>query len=95
MSAGFRRTANRFPRALVVAAAIAAASLPLAGQATRKLTTFKDLFGFDIGDDYQMANVLRSWREHWKKLATESDRVKLVEIGHERRGTADQYMAII
>jgi len=57
------------------------------------LTTPKEAFGFDIGDDYQLANYtqLSAW---WKKLASESDRMKLVEIGKTEEGRP-QYMAIL
>src|SRR3984957_16965720 len=57
------------------------------------LTTPKDALGFNVGDDYQMAayTQLESW---WKKLAVESNRMKLVDIGLTAEGR-HQYMAII
>src|SRR5581483_6907477 len=62
-------------------------------QTSRHITTPKEALGFDIGDDYQLANYtkLSAW---WRKLATESDRMKLVEIGKTEEGRP-QYMAII
>jgi hypothetical protein len=57
------------------------------------LTTPKEALGFNVGDDYQMASYaqLESW---WKKLATESNRMKLVDIGLTAEGR-HQLMAII
>src|SRR5271166_1534137 len=74
--------------ALLVFFAIAAPA-----QNGRHLTTPKEALGFDIGDDYQLANYtqLTAW---WKKLASESDRMKLVEIGKTEEGRP-QYMAIL
>ena len=62
-------------------------------QTGHKITTPKEALGFDIGDDYYLANYtqLSAW---WQKLATESDRMKLVEIGKTEEGRP-QYMAII
>ena len=65
----------------------------LAGQTTPKMTTPQEALGFNLGDDYQVANYsqLEAW---WKKLAAESDRMKLVDIGPTAEGRR-QYMAII
>ncbi len=62
-------------------------------QTTQHLTTPQEALGFQIGDDYQLANYtqLTAW---WKKLASESDRMKLVEIGQTEEGRP-QYMAIL
>ncbi len=58
-----------------------------------RLTTPKEALGFNIGDDYQMASYaqLESW---WKKLAMESNRMKLVDMGLTAEGR-HQYMAIV
>jgi hypothetical protein len=60
---------------------------------TRKLTTPKEALGFEVGADYQLANYaqLSAW---WKKLAAESDRMKLVDMGPTEEGRP-QYMAVI
>src|SRR5450755_3568274 len=81
---------------LVVAGALCA--WPVAAQSTpkvavAKVTAPKDLFGFNIGDDYQMATYSQL-EAHWKKLAAESDRMKLVSIGKTEEGR-DQWMAIV
>jgi hypothetical protein len=60
---------------------------------TPHLTAPKEALGFHVGDDYQMASYaqLESW---WKKLAAESDRIKLADIGLTAEGR-HQFMAII
>ncbi|WP_129717074.1 M14 metallopeptidase family protein [Pedobacter sp. SYP-B3415] len=50
-------------------------------------------FGFDIGDDYQLANYTQT-EAYFKKLAATSNRVKLVSIGKTEEGR-EQYMLII
>ena len=75
---------------LILAIAAAAA---LAAQKTPKITTPKQALGFNIGDDYQMASYTQL-EAYWKKLASESDRMKLVDIGKTGYGRP-QYMAII
>jgi hypothetical protein len=65
----------------------------LAAQKTPKITTPKEALGFNIGDDYMMANYTQL-EVYWKKLATESDRMNLVDIGKTAEGRP-QYMAII
>src|SRR4051812_39351328 len=62
-------------------------------QTAPKLTGPKEALGFNVGDDYQVANYtqLTAW---WKKLASESDRMKLVDIGPTAEGRR-QYMAIV
>ncbi len=64
-----------------------------ASEAARKITTPKEALGFEVGDDYYLATYtqLSAW---WKKLASESDRMKLVDIGPTEEGRP-QYMAII
>ncbi len=66
---------------------------PMLAAPAKTITTPKQQFGHDIGDDYFLANYTQL-TEYWKKLATESDRMKLVSIGKTAEGR-DQYMAII
>ncbi len=61
--------------------------------AAPKITTPKEAFGFNVGDDYQMVTYTQA-EAFWKKLATESDRVKLQSIGKTAEGR-DQWMLII
>ncbi len=74
---------------LVALTVIAFTASPQSSQ----LTTPHEALGFNVGDDYQMATYvqLESW---WKKLAAESNRMKLVDIGLTAEGR-HQYMAII
>ncbi len=75
--------------AAVVCLLLAAA----AAAAAQTITTPKQHFGFDIGDDYQLATYTQLV-EYWKKLDKESDRMKVVEIGKTAEGRP-QLMAII
>ena len=80
-------------RPMHVAALVLLAGLSAGAQTAPKVTTPKEALGFNLGDDYQVANYtqLEAW---WKKLAGESDRIKLVDIGPTAEGRR-QYMAIL
>src|SRR5690349_11084520 len=78
-------------RVLLFAAALSAGSL--FAQTAPKVTTPKDALGFNIGDDYSVASYAQL-ETYWKKLAAESDRMKLVDIGLTAEGR-HQYMAVI
>jgi hypothetical protein len=69
--------------------------LALSGQVAiaQNIPTPKEHFGFQIGDDYQLANFTQT-EAYFKKLAATSDRVKLTEIGKTEEGRP-QYMLII
>ncbi len=58
-----------------------------------KITTPKQFFGFNIGDDYKLVNYTQ-FEAYMKKLAGESDRMKLVEIGKTEEGRP-QYTVIV
>lgn len=58
-----------------------------------KLSSPKDHFGFNIGDDYQLANYTQ-YEAYIKKLDQESDRMKLIEIGKSAEGRT-MYVGII
>ena len=60
--------------------------------AAQTIPSPKDHFGFNIGDDYQLANYTQT-SAYFKKLAA-SDRVELVDIGQTEEGRP-QYMLII
>lgn len=53
----------------------------------------RTVFGFDIGDDYQLANYTQL-QAYWTLLASKSDRIKLTSIGKTAEGR-DQLMAIV
>src|SRR5258708_10031445 len=63
------------------------------GAAPRKITTPKEAIGFNMGDDYMLANYDQI-SAYLKKLANESDRMKLVDIGPTSEGRR-QYMVIV
>jgi drug/metabolite transporter (DMT)-like permease len=65
----------------------------LPAESARHITTPKEALGFNIGDDYQIANYTQL-EAYWKKLASESDRMRLADIGPTAEGRR-QYMAII
>jgi len=73
--------------------ALFAAALGLSAQTARHITTPKEEFGFNIGDDYRLVNYSQL-EAYWKKLASESDRMKLTDIGMTAEGR-HQWMAII
>lgn len=73
---------------LVLLAAIVGATA-----AQSRITTPKEQFGFNLGDDYQLANY-RQLVEYWKKLDQQSDRMSLVDIGKTAEGRT-MLMAII
>lgn len=50
-----------------------------------KVTTPREFLGFDAGDDYMLANYTQL-KAYWEKVAQESPRMKLVEIGRTAEG---------
>jgi len=62
-------------------------------QAQIKLTTPKEQFGFNIGDDYVLVNYTQ-YVDYLKKLDRESDRLTVEEIGKSSEGRP-MYLAII
>jgi Zinc carboxypeptidase len=68
-------------------------AMQAAGQTATAITTPKEALGFNIGDDYHVANYTQL-DSYWHKLATESDRMKLVDIGPTAENRR-QYMAIV
>ena len=62
----------------------------LSGQ---QITTPKDFFGFNIGDDYHLATYTQ-FVDYWRLLDSESDRMVVEEIGRTAEGRP-QLMAIV
>jgi hypothetical protein len=83
---------NRFIYTLLalILSLIAAAS---SASAQTKITSPKEQFGFNIGDDYQLANYTQ-YEAYLKKLDQESDRLKVVEMGKSAEGRT-MYLAIV
>ena len=68
--------------------------LPTAwAQSATAIPSPKEHFGFNIGDDYQLATYSQT-EAYFKKVAAASDRVKLVDIGLTEEGR-HQYMLIV
>jgi Zinc carboxypeptidase len=82
-----RRTTRATLLPLALSLAFAATS------AAQTITSPKQHFGFDIGDDYQLATYTE-FAAYWRKLDAQSDRMQLVEIGKTAEGRP-QLMAII
>jgi zinc carboxypeptidase len=78
-------------RKLIVVAAL----LSIGGaQAQRPhITTPKEAFGFNLGDDYQLADY-KQIEAYWKTLDKESDRMVLHDMGKTAEGRT-QWMAIV
>jgi hypothetical protein len=63
----------------------ARAQAPPVASTTRAVTTPKDYFGFNMGDDYCLANY-QQLQGYWKTLERTSDRVKVIDIGATEEG---------
>jgi len=59
----------------------------------QNIPTPKEHFGFNIGDDYMLANYTQA-ESYYKKIAALSDRVRLQPIGKTEEGR-NQYIIII
>jgi len=79
--------------AVAAALALACAAQAQAPPSTGKITSPKEQFGFNLGDDYQLATYAQL-TQYWQKLDRESDRMTLVEIGKSAEGRP-QWMAIL
>jgi hypothetical protein len=84
---------RRCGRVAVMAVAILATAQAVSAQSATAITTPKQHFGFNIGDDYQLATYTQ-FVAYWQKIDKESDRMKVVEIGKTAEGRP-QLMAII
>jgi hypothetical protein len=80
------------PLALLLACCLALLLAPGAF-ADGKLTSPKEQFGWNIGDDYRLATYTQ-FQAYWRKLDQESDRMKVEVMGKTAEGR-DQLMAII
>ncbi|WP_411289346.1 M14 metallopeptidase family protein [Phenylobacterium sp.] len=80
-------------RRAAVLALCAGLAAPLAAPAQPRLTTPKEAFGHDIGADYRLVNYTQT-EAYLKTLASQSDRMKLVDIGPTEEGRRE-YVAIV
>jgi Zinc carboxypeptidase len=69
----------------IVVAAAAAAPIAQSPRAAAKVTSPKEQFGHDIGEDYFLVNYTQ-YVEYLHKLDKESDRMTVVEIGKTEEG---------
>ena len=69
----------------VVLAGVLSGATPQAQNRTRTITTPRDQFGHDIGDDYVLVNYTQ-YVEYLRKLDKESARMVVVEIGKTEEG---------
>lgn len=67
--------------------------LSTSSASAQNIPTPKSHFGFSIGDDYQLANYSQT-EAYFKKIASTSNRTKLVDIGKTEEGRS-QYMLIV
>ncbi len=83
---------SRLQRSLQLAGLLVCVTVaPLAAQG--RITSPKEFFGFNIGDDYQLATYTQ-FMAYWHKIDAESNRMRVVEIGKTAEGRP-QLMAII
>ncbi len=75
---------------LLLAVVLAVSALPVGAQ---KVTSPREFLGFDIGADYQLASY-KQLEAYWKRLADESPRMVLQDIGPTAEGRR-QLMAIV
>src|SRR5262245_32535896 len=62
-------------------------------EAAAPITSPKEFFGFNMGDDYCLANY-QQLMGYWSKLERESDRLKVVRIGATEEGRP-QLMGVV
>ena len=84
-----RSPSHRVWRTLVLLLVCAAS----VARAQTRITSPKEFFGHNIGDDYWLATY-DQFIDYWKKIDAESDRMQVVEIGKSAEGRP-QLMAIV
>ena len=91
---GFAAFALTSTSTLAYEAALAGAPVAVAAPATAsRITSPQEAFGHAVGADYHLVNYTQ-WEAYLKTLASQSDRMKLVEIGKSSEGHT-QYIAIV
>jgi hypothetical protein len=89
--AGMRRV--RAAIAIALLFLLTGAYAPTQSQSVSSITPPSAALGSDIGADYFLATYSQL-EAYWKKLAQESDRLRLVDIGRTEEGRS-QWMAIV
>src|SRR5688572_12532102 len=77
----------------LVLALVFAIALPASGESQARITTPKEEFGSNFGDDYFLANY-QQIAAYWRKLDAQSDRMVVQEIGKTAEGRP-HLMAIV
>ena len=80
-------------RSIWKSVSVALVLLASVAHAQGKVTSPKEFFGHNIGDDYCLANY-KQLTAYWEKLEKESDRIKVVRIGTTEEGRP-QLMAVV
>ncbi|HET7039057.1 MAG TPA: M14 family zinc carboxypeptidase, partial [Gemmatimonadales bacterium] len=81
------------PSRIIAAAVVLTALAGVPAPAQTQLTTPRDFFGFNLGDDYHLANY-QQISAYWRRLDAESDRMVVREIGRTAEGRT-MLMAIV
>ncbi|MGH6979483.1 MAG: M14 family zinc carboxypeptidase, partial [Brevundimonas sp.] len=89
---GFAALALSSTSVLAYEAALAEQPAAVAETASR-ITSPQEAFGHEVGADYRLVNYTQ-WEAYLKTLASQSERMKLVEIGKSSEGRT-QYIAIV
>lgn len=72
---------------------LSVALLPVVLLAAPKITSPRQFFGHNVGDDYYLSNY-RQFSDYWKRLDTESDNFTVISIGKTEEGR-EQLAAIV
>ena len=90
-SPAFRRRSAAVLATVLAAAALVATPLRLSAQG--KITSPKEYFGHNIGDDYWLPNYTQ-FMGYWQKIAKESPRAKLDTMGMSAEGRPQLSMIV-
>src|SRR5262245_32665 len=91
--AAARLTRVRVAIALALPFLLTGTYAPTQSQSVSAITPPSAEFGANVGDDYFLATYSQL-ETYWKRLARESDRLRLVDIGRTEEGRS-QWMAIV
>jgi hypothetical protein len=86
-------TCFSWPAALQARSPLQVAAKEAKGAKSAAVTTPKEHFGFNMGDDYCLANY-QQLKSYWHKIEQQTDRLKVVKIGDTEEGRP-QLMGIV
>ncbi|WP_447778111.1 M14 family metallopeptidase [Variovorax boronicumulans] len=94
LRSGYVRRRTLVASALLVSSIVAVAqAAPSPALAQPRITTFKEAFGHEIGEDYFLANYTQL-SSYFKTIAAQSPRAKLVDIGGTSEGRRQLMMIV-